>query len=222
MLFVRVHLAAREILIVLAQASSPQTETGSRMQRIFTKGSHVFRQGERAEFFYKIISGTLCTYRFANNGRRQINAFCVAGDIVGLDTCDEHRLSAVVMSDATVIVFQRRHLDMNPVSEATLSEKEIISSLMRSLERAENHAFLLSGDSPRERVSAFLVDFSERALKSNAFKLRQTDIADYVGLSRETVSRVLGRLAHREARPRKKRVPRANVRGVVTTEAAAQ
>ena len=165
------------------------------MQRIFTKGAHVFLQGEHADFFYKIISGTVCTYALSTNGRRLINSFCVRGDIVGLEACEKHRLSAVTMSEATVIASQRRRLDMHPASEAALSQEEIISSLMRSLERAENHALLLRYSSPRERVSAFLLEVAERALKPDNFKLRHTDIADYLGLSRETVSRALAQLA---------------------------
>jgi CRP/FNR family nitrogen fixation transcriptional regulator len=165
------------------------------MTRALIKGAHVFIQGEPADFFYKIISGRVCTYRLLNTGRRLINAFCGPGDIVGLDPCEKHRLSALTMSEATVIAFQRRRLDMRPASEATLSQEEIISSLMRSLERAENHALLLRYSSSKERVSAFLLEVAERTFKRDNFKLRHTDIADYLGLSRETVSRALARLA---------------------------
>ena len=165
------------------------------MPRNFSKVAHVFLQGEHAAFFYKIISGTVCTYALSTNGRRLINSFCARGDIVGLEACEKHRLSAVSMSETTVIAFRRCSLEMQPASEAALSQEEIISSLMRSLERAENHALLLRYSSPRERVSAFLLEVAERAFKRDNFRLRHTDIADYLGLSRETVSRVLARLA---------------------------
>jgi CRP/FNR family nitrogen fixation transcriptional regulator len=180
------------------------------MPRALTKGAHVFLQGEPADFFYKIISGTVCTYRLLNNGRRLINAFCASGDIVGLDACEKHRFSAVTISEATVIAFQRRRLDRRPASEAALSQEEIISSLMHSLERAEDHALLLRYSSPRERVSAFLLEVAARTFKRDNLKLRHTDIADYLGLSRETVSRVLAQLAPREARPCKKPAPPSN------------
>ena len=177
--------------------SPPQTSTGSWMQRtprVLAKGVHVFVEGTPADFFYKVISGAICTYRLLNNGRRLIDAFYFSGDIFGLEADDERRLSAATVSDAMVIAMERRRLDVLLASEAALSQ-EIISSLMRSLERAQKHTVLLRHNSPKERVSAFLLDLAERASKRNNFKLRHTDIADYLGLSRETVSRVLAQLA---------------------------
>jgi CRP/FNR family nitrogen fixation transcriptional regulator len=162
--------------------------------RVFAKRAHVFIQGEPADCFYKVISGAIFTYRLLNNGRRLINAFYVASDIFGLDACNEHRLSAVTISEATVIAIQRRRLDVILASDAELSQ-EINSSLIRSLERAQNHTVLLQHNTARERVSAFLFDMAERAPKYDNLELRHADIADYLGLSRETVSRVLAQLA---------------------------
>jgi CRP/FNR family nitrogen fixation transcriptional regulator len=162
--------------------------------RVFAKRAHVFIQGEPADYFYKVISGVICTYRLLNSGRRLIDDFYVAGDIFGLETCDEHRLSAATMSEASMIAIERRRLEMLLASEAALSQ-EINSSLRRSLERAQDHAVLLRHNTPKERVSAFLLDMAERTSKRDNFKLRHTDIADYLGLSRETVSRVLAQLA---------------------------
>ena len=100
--------------------------------------------------------------------------------------------------------FPRCRLDKLLASDMALSQ-EIISSLMGSLERAQNHAVLLRHDTAKERMSAFLVDMAERAAKGGnlALRLRQSDIADYLGLSRETVSRILTQLArkHRAASP---------------------
>jgi len=164
--------------------------------RVLSKGAHVFIEGKPIDFFYKIISGAICSYRLLNNGRRQIDAFYVAGDIFGLETCDQHRLSAVTMTEVKLIAMERRRPDMLLASDVTLSQ-EIISSLMRSLEHAQNRTALLRHNTAKEIVSAFLLDMAERTSKCDniKLKLRHTDIADYLGLSRETVSRVLAQLA---------------------------
>jgi len=161
-------------------------------------GAHIFIEGKLPDFFYKVISGVICTYRLLNDGRRRIDAFHMVGDVFGLEACAEHRFSAKAMGEVKVIAFPRCRLDKLLASDMALSQ-EIISSLMGSLERAQNHAVLLRHDTAKERMSAFLVDMAERAAKGGnlALRLRQSDIADYLGLSRETVSRILTQLARK-------------------------
>jgi CRP-like cAMP-binding protein len=93
---------------------------------------------------------------------------------------------------------------------------------MRSLERAQTLTMLLRHNSAKERVSAFLLDMADRTSRRDNFKFRHMDIADYLGLSRETVSRVLAQLATKRIDRRGQGSARAEASAVaVRTESVA-
>jgi CRP/FNR family nitrogen fixation transcriptional regulator len=123
-----------------------------------------------------------------NDGRRIIDDFHFAGDILGLASGEQHRFSATSVCDTVVALFRRSDLDrMQDPS------RQVRSSLVVSLRRAQDHLVLLGLRTARERVQAFLGMIAQRASRSRIPKLQipQADIADYLGLSRETVSRAL-------------------------------
>ena len=157
----------------------------------------IFVEGEAADHFYQVVSGVVRTYAILNDGRRIIDGFHLAGDIFGLETHAQFRHSADGIDDVTVLSFRRCDFDMLSASNSELG-KNLRSSLIASLVRAQEHRLLLGRKSATEKVAGFLAGTAQRASKSNIGKLRmqRADIADYLGLSRETVCRVLSNLSN--------------------------
>ena len=187
-------------------ASSGTPDVGRKVQA-FGRGQHLFEEGESAEFFYKVVSGVIRTYRVQEDGRRHIDSFHVAGDFFGIETGLQYRFSANAVSDATVIALRRRRTGTLSALEPALA-REVTQSVLRSLERAQNHSQVLGLRMACEKVTAFLSDMAVRLPRHEECLqlIPQTDIADHLGLSRETVSRALchlgpdGRKMHRTRR----------------------
>src|SRR5262252_2623406 len=76
----------------------------------FARNEEIYGEGEPADYLYKIVSGTVRTYRILADGRRQIGAFYLPGDVFGLEVDDEHQFSAEAISDAKVLVIKRSAL----------------------------------------------------------------------------------------------------------------
>src|SRR5262245_37947801 len=75
-------------------------------QMTLSKGQQLFAEGDEAEYFYKVVSGAIRSYKLLSDGRRQIDAFHLAGDIFGLETSEEHRFSAEAVGQATVVAYR--------------------------------------------------------------------------------------------------------------------
>jgi CRP/FNR family nitrogen fixation transcriptional regulator len=160
--------------------------------RTLVKGQKIFSEGQAANFFYKVATGVVRTYTILEDGRRQITGFHLEGDILGLEAGSRHRFSASGLCDVTVIAFKRSDLNLLLATD-TAFRAEILSSLLASLEHAQNQVLLMGRKSAREKVAQFLLDLAHRASKSKTSDLpmRRSDIADFLGMSRETASRAL-------------------------------
>src|SRR3990167_7908560 len=154
--------------------------------RKLTRGEELFAEGDASEFFYKVVSGTVRTYKLLSDGRRQIDEFHLAGDIFGLEAVE----------DASVVMFRRRRFAAIAQEDPSLGD-QVMASLMHNLERAHDHMMLLGRKSAQERIATFLLDMSKRIAKGASFDLprQRSDIADHLGLTIETVSRTLTQFA---------------------------
>jgi CRP/FNR family transcriptional regulator, nitrogen fixation regulation protein len=156
----------------------------------FAKGAEIYGENEPADYVYMVVSGTVRSYRILNDGRRQIEGFHFAGDVFGLESGCEHAASAEAVTAATVLVIRR-----SAIMTAAERDQSIANQLWkltaRELDLARKHALLLV-KSAQERVAAFLLDMARRGT-GNAVELPMSrqDIADYLGLTIETVSRTL-------------------------------
>jgi CRP/FNR family transcriptional regulator, nitrogen fixation regulation protein len=159
----------------------------------FVQDREIYGEGDNAAVFFKVVSGVVRTCKFLSDGRRQIDAFHVAGDIFGFEIGWEHTLSAEAVCDCTVIPYRRRSADST--KDEVLSQ-ELFSHAMRSFARAQEHSLLLGRRSAVEKVAAFLIEWAEHTPAGNIVSLAMTrqDIADYLGLTIETVSRTLSQL----------------------------
>lgn len=183
---------------MLAQALAQKSATAQpQMGSVhnFTQDQEIFSEGANADCFYKVVSGVVRTCKFLVDGRRQIEAFHIPGDVFGLESALEYRLSAEAVSDCTVIAFRKSRLDRLAVSDENLSQ-ELLTFAMHSMIRAQEHSLLLGRRSAVEKVAGFLLAWSEKSTNHGTVSLAMTrqDIADYLGLTIETVSRTLSQL----------------------------
>lgn len=177
-----------------AMARRPASEAG--VHRTFTKGEELYAEGEAADFFYKVISGTVRICKVLNDGRRQIESFHLAGDMFGLECGAEHRFTAEAIDDLVVVSYRSRRIDGLIRDNPDLGS-ELMTSVMASLDRARDHMVLLGRKSAREKIASFLLDIAGRLTDGDRFDLpmQRTDIADHLGLTIETVSRTLTQMA---------------------------
>jgi CRP/FNR family nitrogen fixation transcriptional regulator len=167
------------------------------LQTVLTKGEGLFAEGDDAEFFFQVVSGAIRSCKLLSDGRRQIDAFHLRGDIFGLETGSEHRFSAEAVGDATVIAYRRSRLGALTQDDPDFRDK-IMTATLHSLERAQAHMMLLGRKTAREKLATFLLDMSERiSTDEEQFELpmQRCDIADHLGLTIETVSRTLTHFA---------------------------
>jgi CRP/FNR family transcriptional regulator, nitrogen fixation regulation protein len=139
------------------------------------------------------------TYKILRDGRRQIGGFYLPGDIFGLEIGNEHQFSAEAINDATVLVVRRSAI-VSLAERDCDAARELWSVTGRELNRAQEHLLLLV-KSAQQRVASFLLEMSTRLTATNAIELPMSrqDIADYLGLTIETVSRTMTQLVSEQA-----------------------
>lgn len=164
--------------------------------RRLDRGEELFAEGDAAEFFYKVVSGSIRSAKLLCDGRRQIDAFHLPGDIFGLEAGTEHRFTAETLEDTVVLAFRRVRLGELTADDPAFGE-EIMTAMMRGLERAQDHMLLLGRKTAQEKIASFLLDMACRLAGGSHVDLpmQRADIADHLGLTIETVSRTLTQLA---------------------------
>jgi CRP/FNR family nitrogen fixation transcriptional regulator len=155
----------------------------------------IYGKGEEAVLFFKLVLGMVRTCTFLKNGRRQIDAFYLPGNVFGLEVGAEHNLTAETVCRSRVISYRRRDLEVLATNSERFSAVAF-SFAMQSLARAQEHAVLLGCRSAVEKLATFLTDLAAYSPKSEMLSLEMSrrDIADYLGLTIETVSRAFGHL----------------------------
>ncbi len=157
----------------------------------YQRNSEIFGENEPADYLYKVVSGGVRTYKILSDGRRQIGGFYLPGDIFGLEFADEHSLSAEAITDTKVLVIKRSAITALAGRDASVG-RQLFALTGRELYRVQDRIMLLI-KSAQERVASFLLEMSARVSGANAIELPMSrqDIADYLGLTIETVSRTL-------------------------------
>jgi CRP-like cAMP-binding protein len=165
----------------------------------FSRNAEIYGENEPAEYLYKVISGTVRTYKVLNDGRRQIGAFYLPGDVFGLEIGDEHTFSAEAIVDSKVMVIKRSSLIALAARDNDVA-RQLWTMTAGELQRAQDHIMLLI-KTAQERVAGFLLEMAKRSAAANEVDLPMSrqDIADYLGLTIETVSRTLTHLENAAA-----------------------
>ena len=157
----------------------------------FARNAEIYGENEPADYLYKVVSGAVRTYKVLADGRRQIGAFYLPGDVFGLETGDEHAFSAEAVTDAKILVVKRSTLVTLAGRDCEVA-RQLWTMTGRELRRVQDHILLLI-KTAKERVVGFLLEMAGRSPSSNQIELPMSrqDIADYLGLTIETVSRTL-------------------------------
>lgn len=160
-------------------------------------GAHIFRTGDRFDAIAAVRSGTVKTCRVDRDGREQVLAFHLPGEIIGLNAIDVERYpsDAIALDEVRLCRFS-----FPRIAQLATRLPGLQKQLFRLMSRDIGHAERMSGDhSADARIAAFLLDLSrrlaERGFSAMRFELTmpRTDIANYLRLAPETVSRVLRR-----------------------------
>lgn len=162
--------------------SRPQPITHHRAQ------SMIYAQGDEVGPLYRVEFGAVRLCRLTMDGRRQISAFVLPGEVFGFDAMGEHHFYAEATTDTGVQTLGS--------ILGTENRQELFSLALRSLTCAQEHLLVLGRQCAIERLSAFLVDMADRQDSDSRVLLPmlRNDIADYLGLTFETVSRLFGKL----------------------------
>jgi CRP/FNR family transcriptional regulator, nitrogen fixation regulation protein len=151
----------------------------------------IYGESEPAEHLYMVVSGAVRTYKVLVDGRRQICAFHLPGDFFGLETGETHSFSAEAVNSSKILAIKR-----SAVMVLAQHDNEVARQLWTmtgaELRRMQAHVLLLI-KTAKERVAAFLLEMAERTGAPDEVELPMSrqDIADYLGLTIETVSRTL-------------------------------
>ena len=163
----------------------------------FARNETIFNEGDAAEFSYKVITGAVRLCKMLPDGRRQIANFFLPGDFFAFGEDGEHSFTAEAVSDVTIVRYARRRIE-GLCNELPGVRKEMFSRLYRDLSAAQNHLVMLGRQTAKERVSSFLLLLAERAKAGDGevieLPMGRQDIADYLGLTIETVCRALSDL----------------------------
>jgi CRP/FNR family nitrogen fixation transcriptional regulator len=157
----------------------------------FPVNATIYAQGEETGPLYLVEFGTVRICQITPDGRRQITSFCFAGDVFGLEPGDEHEFYAESVDGAGIRV-------LRPSNMAGFAAK-LLSLALRRFARLQAHLVLLGRMSANERMASFLRDLLDRQDSDRMIHLpmQRNDIADYLGMTFETVSRVLRALKDR-------------------------
>jgi CRP/FNR family transcriptional regulator, nitrogen fixation regulation protein len=158
----------------------------------YRKDTEIFGQNEPADYISQVIEGAVRTHKLLSDGRRQIGAFHLPGDIFGLENGDFHRFTAEAIVDTTVRLVKRQGLEREAKNDPAMV-RNLLNVTTDNLRHVENHLLLLGRQTAREKVAAFLLEMNARMKPTGAMALpmNRRDIADYLGLTLETVSRAL-------------------------------
>jgi len=162
----------------------------------YQKGTEIYGESEPADYIYQVVDGAVRSHKLLSDGRRQIGAFHLPGDVFGLENGTEHRFTAEAIVDTTVTLMKRCSLEHVAESDATVA-LDLLNMTTINLQHAEDHMLLLGRKNSLERVAAFLLEMDGRLTAAGgviALPMCRRAIADSLGLTLETVSRALSQL----------------------------
>jgi CRP/FNR family transcriptional regulator, nitrogen fixation regulation protein len=180
-----------------AIAQSGELEALIALERIgtrltYSRNDEVYAEGDAADCWYKVVSGTVRVCKLLADGRRHIAVFCFSGDCFGIDYMDHRSYSAEAVENAVIMRYRRSATEQLTEQNAALG-RFLRDAMGRDLAEARGRTVLLGRLTAPERVAAFLLEMFERRERTRLLDLpmSRNDVADYLGLTVETVCRVL-------------------------------
>lgn len=178
-----------------ARPSSALSDAFDRLgvRMTFARDGEIYAQDEEVEMLYRVVRGVVRTSRVTADGRRQVGDFYYPGDLFGLEPGPDHRFAAEALTDCEVMVVRRGAVRAF-AGDAEL-DRAILEATRQEMERLQDHVVMLGRKSARERVACFLMSIAQRQHDDQVnLPMGRQDMADYLGLTIETVSRMLTQL----------------------------
>jgi CRP/FNR family transcriptional regulator, nitrogen fixation regulation protein len=178
-----------------ARPTSALTDAFERhgVRMTYARNEEIYAQDDQVEHLYRVLRGVVRTSRLTLDGRRQVGDFYYAGDIFGLEPGPDHRFAAEALADCEVLVVRRSAVRAF-AGDAEL-DRAILEATRQEMERLQDHVMMLGRKSARERVASFLISIAQgREAADVDLAMSRQDMADYLGLTIETVSRMLTQL----------------------------
>jgi CRP-like cAMP-binding protein len=164
------------------------------------RGQTIFNEGDPAEYAYKLVSGVVRLCKHMADGRRQIVQFLFPGDFFSFMELAGHKLSAEAVSDVVLTCYSRRGIAQLGKEKPSVRER-FLTLMSQRLHYMHDHLIMLGRQTATERVASFLVLLLERVGTGEDqivdVAMTRQDMADYLGLTIETVCRVLTKLKRR-------------------------
>ncbi|MFM2045179.1 MAG: Transcriptional activator protein Anr [Pseudomonadota bacterium] len=162
-------------------------------------GYTLFSEGDPADVLYNVTAGTVKLYKLLPDGRRQITGFLLPGDFLGLSINDTYAYTAEAITPVQLCRFPRKRMEVL-LEEFPKMQRRLFSMASTELAAAQDQMLLLGRKTAKEKICSFLLMLSQRAQrrghKENPVHvpMSRADIADYLGLTTETVSRTFTQL----------------------------
>ena len=154
-------------------------------------------QGDQADYTWRILSGCVRTVKLMEDGRRHVAEFLFRGDLLGLDDLGTHDFAAEAVTDVTLRRYPRRMVEALADSHAGLARR-LRALALAELRIAHERRIMLGRKTAVEKIASFVLEMDRRAMppgrKVTEVPMSRTDIADHLGLTVETVCRILAHL----------------------------
>jgi CRP/FNR family nitrogen fixation transcriptional regulator len=179
----------------------PQAMEALAVPTHFARGERIYGREDPVDHWYRVVSGMARKSTVFSDGRRRIVDFLLPGDFFGFSAREERYFDVEAVIEGTTVIYYPRHpLELLADNDPDVGH-QIRDMAFESISRLQARLLILGRVTAQEKVTAFLIEMAERSweLSDNAVVLRMSryDIADYLALSVETVSRSLTTLQHR-------------------------
>ena len=193
------HAAGLALCRGLDSNASAKVALAGKSQRL-AAGQHLFSEGDEADGVYEVVSGIVRLHKLLPDGRRQVIGFIGAGQLLGFSGDDDYAYTAEALTSVTLQRYGRASFE-RLLDEIPGLARRLLKAASAELLAAQDQMLLLGRKSATERIGSFLLAMA--ALQGASGRSREvqipmsrSDIADYLGLTVETVSRTLAKLKH--------------------------
>jgi len=186
------HHTSKSALAPLVSAKPKTAETRLKA------GDYLYFGGDEVEWLYQVISGVVRLTRLLEDGRRQVIAFGYPGDIIGFPSDGLHHTDCESLTDARLQPFRLAHLESGMGDPAL--HGALLQAALREISSMQDHFMMLGRKSATERLASFLCVLAERVgedlggYRQISLPMCRSDIADFLGLTAETISRTFSQL----------------------------
>ncbi len=167
------------------------------IKKVYQPGENIFWEDDEAEFYFLVKTGVVRGCRLLSDGRRQISRFIFSGDLIAHSSNGHYAYTAEAVTPVTVVVIPRCRLDQQ-VGQIECLRNLFTQSILDELQEAQEQVLVLGKMTATERVAHFLLNLAKHTPggpdRPIEIPMTRSDIADHLGLTIETVSRVIGRL----------------------------